>query len=95
MRIPSALFAALLITGFTFISTTVFSEDTKKTESTMNKVVEKTKEAAKDTGRAIKKGARKLDDKACTMIKGELKCAGQKAEHAVENLKDKVQDATE
>lgn len=98
MKIPNMLLATILVTGLTFFSNTAFSSGSKKMkdeESMLDKSVDVTKEAASDATRAVKKTARELDDKACEMVNGSLKCAGQKAEHAVENAKDKIKDATE
>lgn len=59
-------------------------------------VGEKVSEAAQDTGKAVKKTARKVKDKTCHMIKGKMECAAEnvkhKAENAIDEGKDKVED---
>lgn len=58
-------------------------------------VGEKVEEAAKDTGRAVKKSARKVKDKSCEMVNGKMECAAKKAKHSAKNVGDKIEDATD
>ena len=58
-------------------------------------VGEKVEEAAKDTGRAVKKSARKVKDKSCEMVNGKMECAAKKAKNSARNMGDKVEDATD
>ncbi len=59
------------------------------------KVSEKVSEAAHDTKRAVKKGARKAKDETCEMVNGKMKCVGKKIKHAAQNAGDKVEDAVD
>lgn len=56
-------------------------------------VGEKVEEAAKDTKRAVKKGARNVKNETCEMVNGKLDCAAKKAKNNAKNLGDKVEDA--
>jgi hypothetical protein len=56
---------------------------------------EKAQEAVKDTGRAMKKGARSVKDKTCELANGKMECAGKKLKHKAKNTMDKVEDATD
>lgn len=56
---------------------------------------EKAGEAAKDTGRAVKKGARAVQDKSCELVNGKMECAGKKLKNKAKNTVDKVEDATD
>ncbi|MES2801695.1 MAG: hypothetical protein V4654_04335 [Bdellovibrionota bacterium] len=56
---------------------------------------EKTSEVAQDTGKAVKKGARKAKDKTCRMVKGKMECAAENVKHKVENVTDEVKDKVE
>ena len=49
-------------------------------------------EAAKDTKKAVRKGARKVRDKTCEMVDGKLNCAAKKLKHKVQNAGDDVSD---
>lgn len=55
-------------------------------------VVSTANEAAKDTGKALTKGARNLKDKTCEMMDGKMKCAGKKLKHKMQNAGDEVSD---
>ncbi|AZZ37492.1 hypothetical protein CIK05_12040 [Bdellovibrio sp. qaytius] len=56
---------------------------------------EKASEAAQDTGKAVKKGVRKVKDKTCHMVKGKMQCAAEKMKHKAENVSDEVKDKVE
>lgn len=56
---------------------------------------EKTSEAASDTGKAMKKGTRKVKDKTCHWVKGKMECAGEKVKHKAENVSDEIKDKAE
>ena len=56
---------------------------------------EAVKEAASDTAKATKKGVRKIKDKTCKMVNGELECAAKKVKHKVENASDEAKDKAE
>lgn len=58
-------------------------------------VGEKVEEAANDTGRAIKKTARKAKNKTCEMVNGKMECAAKKVKNSAKNVGDKVDDATD
>lgn len=58
-------------------------------------VGEKTSEMVDDTGKAVKKGARKVKDKTCRMVKGKMECAAEKVKHKVENVTDEAKDKVE
>ena len=58
-------------------------------------VGDKVEEAASDTGRAVKKSARKVKDKTCEMVNGKMECAAKKAKHSAKNMGDKIEDATD
>lgn len=58
-------------------------------------VKEKTQEAANDTKRAVKKGARKVKDETCEMVDGKMKCVGKKIKHSAQNAGDKIEDAVD
>ncbi len=55
-------------------------------------VVEKTKEVAADTGKAVKKGARAVKDKTCEMINGKMECLAKKVKHKAQNAGDEISD---
>ncbi len=55
-------------------------------------VKEKVQEAGKDTKRAFKKGANRVEEKSCEMINGKLQCLGDKIENRAEETSDKVKD---
>lgn len=65
----------------------VFSTPPAYAEETMG---EKTKEAAKDTKRSVKKGYHRVKEKIC--MKGDSECLAQKAKHRAEEAKDAVKD---
>lgn len=54
--------------------------------------METVKEAGRDMKKETKKAARNVQDKTCTMVKGKLECAGEKAKHKVQNAADEVGD---
>lgn len=56
---------------------------------------EKASEAASDTGKAMKKGVRKMKDKTCHMVKGKMECAAENVKHKVENVSDEAKDKIE
>lgn len=58
-------------------------------------VKEKATEAANDTKRAVKKGARKVKDETCEMVNGKMECVGKKIKHSAQNVGDKVEDAVD
>lgn len=58
-----------------------------------NTVGEKAEEAANDTGRAVKKGARAVQDKSCELVNGKMECAGKKLKNKAKNAVDKAEDA--
>ena len=58
-------------------------------------VKEKTKEAANDSKRGIKKGTRAVKDKACEMVNGKMECEAKKIKHTMQNISDKVEDAVD
>ena len=74
------------VAGFAFPLHSFAADDT---------VGEKAEEAAKDTGRAVKKGARKVKDKTCEMVNGKMDCAAKKLKHKAQNVGDKIEDATD
>ncbi len=82
------LFTAVVTTAF--LGTTslsfVHADDTVK---------EKVTEAAKDTKRAMKKGARKVKDETCEMINGKMKCVANKIKHSAQNAGDAIEDAVD
>jgi hypothetical protein len=57
------------------------------------KMEERTKEAASDTGRGLKSASRKVQDETCEMINGKMECAMKKTKHSIQNGADKVEDA--
>jgi hypothetical protein len=61
-------------------------------ENTADKVVSETGEAARDTGKVIKKKARAAKDKGCEMVNGKMDCAAKKLKHKAQNAKDEVND---
>jgi hypothetical protein len=69
-----------------FAVNTAFADETVK---------EKAEEAANDTKRGIKKGARAVEDKACEMVNGKMECAAKKIKHSMQNGADKVEDAVD
>ncbi len=58
-------------------------------------VKEKVSEAANDTKRAVKKGARKVENETCEMVNGKMKCIGTKIKNSAKNVGDKVEDAVD
>lgn len=74
-----------LVSTFTFNSAHA-GDDTAK---------EKVEEAAKDTKRAMKKGARKVKDETCELVNGKMECIGKKMKHGAQNIGDKVEDAVD
>lgn len=56
-------------------------------KETMGEKVQATANKATDQ---VKKGARKVQDKACEMVNGKMECAAQKAKHKVQNAADSV-----
>jgi hypothetical protein len=56
---------------------------------------EKVVEAARDSKRAMKKGARKVKDETCELVNGKMECVGQKMKHGAQNIGDKVEDAVD
>ena len=72
-----------LLLGFSMgQTTTVFAEG----------LGEKVNESAKDTGKAVRKGARSLKDKTCEMVDGKMNCAAKKLKHKAQNAGDEVKD---
>ena len=65
------------------------------TASADETVKEKTKEAANDSKRGIKKGTRAVKDKACEMVNGKMECEAKKIKHTMQNISDKVEDAVD
>ncbi len=80
------LLTAVVTTAFlgSFTSNFAHADETVK---------EKVSEAGKDTKRAMKKGARKIQDETCEMIDGKMKCMGKKIKHSAQNVGDKIEDA--
>ncbi len=64
-----------------------------KWEVKKEKMEERTKEAASDTGRGLKRASRKVQDETCEMINGKMECAMKKTKHSIQNGADKVEDA--
>ena len=58
-------------------------------------VKEKVSEAANDTKRAMKKGARKVKDETCEMVNGKMKCVANKVKHSAQNAGDAIEDAVD
>ena len=56
-------------------------------------------EKAAETGRDIKKGAKKagraVSDEACEMVNGKMECAGKKLKHKAQNVGDEIKDKTD
>jgi type II secretory pathway pseudopilin PulG len=50
------------------------------------------KEAAQDTGKAMKKAGRKVKDETCEMVNGKMECAAKKMKHKVQNAADEAKD---
>ncbi len=55
-------------------------------------VKEDVKEAAHDTGKAMKKAGRKVKDETCEMVNGKMECAAKKAKHKIQNAADEIKD---
>lgn len=55
-------------------------------------VGEKISEAASDTGKALKKTGRKVQDKTCEWVDGKMQCAGKKVKHKMQNVGDEAKD---
>ena len=81
------------LNAFAFIFATLFLQvPSFAREETMG---DKASEAASDTGKAVKKGARAVKDKTCHMVKGKMECAGEKVKHKAQNAADEVEDKVE
>ena len=73
-------------------------EDYMQAVKKRNKIftaLDSSKEAANDTKRGVKKGARAVEDKACEMVNGKMECAAKKIKHSMQNGADKVEDAVD
>lgn len=74
----------ILLLGGAMLSHTVHGDDT---------LADKAKEAGHDTKRAAKEVVRVTKDRTCSMVKGKLECAAEKAKHEIQRAGDKVEDA--
>ncbi len=79
--ITTIIFAALL-TPFCY----AHADDVVK------KTKEVTKEAAQDVKKNVKKAANRVEEKACEMVNGTLKCLPKKAGNRLEEAADEVKD---
>lgn len=83
----------ILLNAFAFMFVTLFLQvPSFAYEETMG---DKASEAASDTGKSVKKGARAVKDKTCHMVKGKMECAGEKVKHKAQNAADEVEDKVE
>jgi len=82
IKAMSFLMATAILGGFTLSA--AHADDTVK---------EKASEAANDTKRGVKKGARAVQDKTCEMVNGKMECAAKKVKHSIQNGADNVEDA--
>lgn len=57
---------------------------------------ESIKDKTAETGRDIKKGAKKLgrnvQDKTCELVNGKMQCLGKKIKHGAQNMGDEISD---
>lgn len=86
----------LMTVAVLMMAGSVYADDQKtvseKASEAAGNAAAATKEAAQDTGKAIKKGGRAAADKTCEMINGKMECAAKKVKHKVQNAADEVKD---
>lgn len=82
----------ILLNAVAFMFVTLFLQVPSFAKETMG---DKASEAASDTGKAVKKGARAVKDKTCHMVKGKMQCAGEKVKHKAQNAADEIEDKVE
>lgn len=68
--------------GLLSLNLTAFAE-----EPTLGQKVDQQTNKASD---AIKKTARKIDDKVCETVNGKIECAAKKVKHSIQNTTDSV-----
>ena len=86
-HLRTSFVALMAVTLMGTFSMNVHAEDAK--------VSDKISEAANDSKRAVKKGARKASDEVCEMVNGKMKCVAKKMKHAAQNVGDKIEDAVD
>ena len=81
--------------SFAFIITAVIGVVMTSTSYAEETLKEKAKETGRDMSRGAKKMGREVKDKTCELVNGKMECAAQKVKHGVQNAADKVEDAVE
>lgn len=79
-------FLFLILASNSLSVKSVFAEET---------FVENVKESGSDAQRSMKKNYRNVKDKTCELVNGKMECTLKKIKHNMENINDKMEDATE